>query len=148
MAGNASSNALPPHSEAQNKKQDKFPKAPAEPLGLVRSAGIVSTEADRKANPEASTTEQGAKLIPPYKATSLALVDRLTARDRAYGLLSGLTKSGPGWNYSEAWFTLARAHEESDQPDKAKEVLWWCVELEESMGVRGWDCVVPGGYVL
>lgn len=87
-------------------------------------------------------------LAPPYKASSVPLVDRLASRDRAYGLLSNLTKLGTGWNYSEAWFALARAHEESGQPDRAKEVLWWCVELEEGMGVREWDCVNTGGYVL
>lgn len=88
------------------------------------------------------------ELPAPYKAKSLPLVDRLAARDRAYGLLSGLTKLGSGWNYSDAWFALARAHEESGQPDKAKEALWWCVELEEGIGVREWGCVGAGGYVL
>lgn len=80
-------------------------------------------------------------LSPAYKATSLPLGDRLAARDRAYALLSGLTRLGTGWNYTEAWFALARAYEESEQPDKAKEVLWWCVELEEGMGVRPWACL-------
>jgi cargo-transport protein YPP1 len=78
-------------------------------------------------------------LEPPYKASSLPLIDRLAARDRAYGLLAGLTKLGSAWNYSDAWFALARAHEESGQPDKAKEVL----------GVRQWSSVSgAGGYVL
>lgn len=76
------------------------------------------------------------------------LLDKLAARDRAYGLLSGLTKLGSGWNYSEAWFALARAYEEGGQPDKAREVLWWCVELEEGRGVRSWLVVGSGGYVL
>lgn len=76
------------------------------------------------------------------------MLDRLAARDRAYGLLNGLTKLGMGWNYSEAWYTLARAYEECGQVDKAREVLWWCVELEEGKAVRWWDCVGAGGYVL
>ncbi|KAK8123639.1 hypothetical protein PG999_003557 [Apiospora kogelbergensis] len=88
------------------------------------------------------------ELPAPYKAVSLPLVDRLAARDRAYGLLTTLTKLGTGWNFSDAWFALARAHEESGQVDKAKEALWWCVELEEGMGVREWTCVGIGGYVL
>ncbi|KAK8076553.1 hypothetical protein PG994_003825 [Apiospora phragmitis] len=88
------------------------------------------------------------ELPVPYKAVSLPLVDRLAARDRAYGLLTTLTKLGTGWNFSDAWFALARAHEESGQVDKAKEALWWCVELEEGMGVREWTCVGIGGYVL
>jgi hypothetical protein len=81
------------------------------------------------------------------KEPSTALLDRLAARDRAYGLLSGLTKLGSGWNYSEAWFALARAYELGGQADKAREVLWWCVELEEGRAVRGWE-EVGGGYVL
>jgi hypothetical protein len=76
------------------------------------------------------------------------MLDRLAARDRAYGLLSGLTKLGTGWNYSEAWFALARVYEESGQVDKARDVLWWCVELEENRAVRDWRCAAAGGYVL
>ncbi|MCJ1380683.1 hypothetical protein MMC17_003791 [Xylographa soralifera] len=60
-------------------------------------------------------------------------LDRLAARDRAYGLLSSLTKLGTGWDNSEAWFALARAYEESGQVEKAKDVLWWVVELEEKL---------------
>ena len=89
------------------------------------------------------------KLPPPHKATSLPLVDRLAARDRAYGLLSGLVKLGTGWDRSEAWFALARAYEESGQVDKAKDALWWCVELEDHRGAREWACAGgAGGYVL
>ena len=69
-------------------------------------------------------------------------LSRLAARDRAYGLLSALTKSGTGWDSSEAWFALARAYEESGQVDKAKESLWWVVELEEGRGVRAWGNIV------
>lgn len=83
------------------------------------------------------------------KESSTALLDRLAARDRAYGLLSMLTKLGTGWNYSEAWFALARAYELGGQVDKAKEVLWWCVELEEGRAIRDWREVVgSSGYVL
>lgn len=69
------------------------------------------------------------------------LLPRLAARDRAYGLLSSLTKSGRGWDCAEAWFALARAYEEMGQLARAKEALWWVVELEEGKGVRGWECV-------
>lgn len=86
-------------------------------------------------------------LAPPHKATSLPLVDRLAARDRAYGLLSGLTRLGSGWDYSEAWFVMARAHEEGGEEERAKEALWWCVELEEGRGVRGWGDG-GGGYII
>lgn len=69
-------------------------------------------------------------------------LSRVAARDRAYGLLSALTKSGTGWDNSEAWFALARAYEEGGQVEKAKECLWWVVELEEGRGVRRWGNIV------
>lgn len=75
-------------------------------------------------------------------------LSRLAARDRAFGLLSTLTKLGAGWDYSEAWYALARAYEESEQTEKAKEVLWWCVELEDTHPVRNWKNVALGGLVL
>jgi len=75
-------------------------------------------------------------------------LSRLAARDRAFGLLSTLTKLGAGWDYSEAWYALARAYEESGQVEKAKEVLWWCVELEDTHPVRNWRSVASGGFVL
>jgi len=90
--------------------------------------------------------------IPPPKSTSTSnptpplpldlLLPRLAARDRAYGLLSALTKSGQGWDCSEAWFALARAYEESGEVERAKEALWWVVELEGGRPVRGWGCIV------
>lgn len=138
------------------RKPTEAPKLlPTEPLGLGAfktskrnplSFNPTSTPATLKSPTLAQ--HHDSQLAPPYKAASMPLVDRLAARDRAYGLLSNLTKLGSGWNYSEAWFALGRAHEESGQTDKAKEVLWWCVELEEGMGVREWDCVNGGGYVL
>jgi len=75
-------------------------------------------------------------------------LNRLAARDRAYQLLSTLTKLGSGWDYSEAWYALARTHEEGGQIEKAKEVLWWCVELEDTRPLREWHSVGAGGYVL
>ncbi len=72
------------------------------------------------------------------------LLSRLAARDRAYGLLSALTKSGHGWDSSEAWMALARAYELGGQVDQAKEALWWVVELEDGRGIREWGVV--GGW--
>jgi cargo-transport protein YPP1 len=145
---------------------------PTEPMGLrknstiqpqpspatalpVRPGLLTDVSAGKGAGRGTGTGESNAALqqepplAPPYKAKSLPLIDRLAARDRAYGLLTGLTKLGSGWNYSDAWFALARAHEESGQLDKAKEALWWCVELEEATGIREWTAVSgAGGYVL
>lgn len=72
------------------------------------------------------------------------LLSRLAARDRAYGLLSALTKSGHGWDSSEAWMALARAYELGGQVERAKEALWWVVELEDGRGIREWGVV--GGW--
>jgi tetratricopeptide (TPR) repeat protein len=75
-------------------------------------------------------------------------LNRLAARDRAYGLLSNLTKLGTGWDDSEAWFALARATELSGQVEKSKEILWWCVELEDRRPIRSWRSVTAGSYIL
>ena len=136
-------------------KLDNYPLLPTQPLGLgtgskpsktTESSKSPFLDGGREKAPAESTLVT--ELPPPHKATSRPPLDRLAARDRAYMLLSGLTKLGSGWNYSEAWFALARAYEESGQPDKARDALWWCVELEDARGARDWSCVGTGGYVL
>ncbi|CAK7218719.1 hypothetical protein SBRCBS47491_003605 [Sporothrix bragantina] len=142
------------------------PALPNEPLGLSTAVAAQDPKERRKQLAAAATSAATAataagesttaagrpksdtELPPPYKASSLPPIDRLAARDRAFTLLSSLTKLGTAWNNSEAWFALARAHEESGQADKAKEVLWWCVELEESAAARPWSAITAGGYVL
>jgi tetratricopeptide (TPR) repeat protein len=79
---------------------------------------------------------------------SPAELNRLAARERAYILLKNLSRSGAGWDDSEAWYALARAHELSREIGKAKSALWWVVELEECRPVRDWREVSPGGYTL
>ncbi|CAG8981845.1 hypothetical protein HYALB_00013654 [Hymenoscyphus albidus] len=126
------------------KQSSILPNAPIGPLGLP-SVKPVSKATDFQAS---TSTPDSPNSVSGSRETSAMFLDRLAARDRAYGLLSGLTKLGSGWNYSEAWFALARAYEEGGQPDKAREVLWWCVDLEEGRGVRGWQAIGSGGYVL
>lgn len=128
---------------------------PDTPLGLasdLSTAEAPSGEGDEKEATKAvgsgSDSQDEDGLPAPYKAFHLPLIDRLAARDRAFALLSGLTRLGAGWDYSDAWFALARAHEESGQIEKAREVLWWCVELEEAMGVRDWRSLAAGGYII
>jgi hypothetical protein len=75
-------------------------------------------------------------------------LNRLAARDRAYMLLSTLTRLGTGWDNSEAWYTLARSYELSKQVGKAKQALWWVVELEENRPMRPWREVGAGGFTL
>jgi len=124
-----------------------LPAIPHGPLGLP---SVKPTSTANKSSQEVAGTPSSLSsgLHPSYKESSTSLLDRLAARDRAYGLLTALTKLGSGWSYSEAWFALARAYEEGGQPDKAREVLWWCVELEEGRGVRDWSVIGGGGYVL
>ncbi|KAF9890955.1 hypothetical protein FE257_005212 [Aspergillus nanangensis] len=76
------------------------------------------------------------------------LLNRIAARDRAYGLLSALTKRGSSWDSTEAWYALSRAYEAEGQVDKLKEVLWWCIELEDRRPIRHWSNIGSGVYVL
>ncbi|GIJ85540.1 hypothetical protein Asppvi_004399 [Aspergillus pseudoviridinutans] len=76
------------------------------------------------------------------------LLNRIAARDRAFTLLSALTKRGTAWDNSEAWYALSRAHEASGDIEKLKEVLWWCVELEDRRPIRHWSNIGSGLYVL
>ena len=62
--------------------------------------------------------------------------------------MTALTKLGSGWDNSEAWFALARAQELGGEVDKAKTILWWCIELEDTRPIRHWRNVGSGGYVL
>ena len=88
-------------------------------------------------NPSAQTGDDEAKLL-----------NRLAARERAYGLMSALTKLGSSWDNSDAWYTLGRAYEAGGQVEKLKEVLWWCIELEDRRPVRHWSNIGSGLYVL
>ena len=113
---------------------EKSPRPPRTPVAL----GLPSTtESNHSPPPTVRRT------LSSHSKTPEAL-NRLAARDRAYGLLSSLTKLGTGWDNSEAWFALARAYEEGGQLDRAKEVLWWVVELEEKRPIRGWECLGQG----
>ncbi len=157
--------AKPGHVVSQSPKRkpaNVIPELPSEPLGLVKTkpkksqadptiskaTGPFTNMGDLRDKLLATQSNTLTELPAPHQATSLPLLDRLAARDRAYMLLSGLTKLGSGWNHSEAWFALARAYEESGQPEKARDALWWCVELEDALGARGWGCVSSRGYVL
>lgn len=80
-------------------------------------------------------------LSSPTHTPSPETLTRLAARDRAYHLLSSVTKSQDGWDDSEAWSLLARACEASGQVDRQRDCLWFCVELEDGRAVRGWDVV-------
>ncbi|RMJ28384.1 filamentation protein Rhf1 [Aspergillus sp. HF37] len=102
------------------------------------SAGSRDDSSKRQSNPEpAPSSEEEPKFL-----------NRLAARERAYGLLSALTKRGSSWDNSEAWFALSRAYEAGDQTKKLREVLWWCIELEDRRPIRHWSNIGSGLYVL
>lgn len=115
-------------------------RADDEALLPPKSKPVLDTLPDLDAK-DASAEAQEAEALDQEERSrpSPLLLSRLAARDRAYGLLSMLTKSGRGWDDSEAWFALARSHEQSGLVDKAKEALWWVVELEEGRPVRHWS---------
>lgn len=112
-----------------------------------KSAKAVSMDELKKKSESAKTPQ------PTEPSTSAHDVDpkhlhRLAARDRAYGLLSALTKVGSSWDNSEAWYALSRAYEAGEQVEKLKDVLWWCIELEDRRPIRHWSNIGSGLYVL
>ncbi|KAI9679056.1 MAG: hypothetical protein M1829_001726 [Trizodia sp. TS-e1964] len=78
---------------------------------------------------------------PLDKENSITL---LATRARANYLLSSLTKLGSGWDDSEAWFTLARAHEDSGQLEMAMDGFRRCVDLEDTKPIRKWNSATRG----
>jgi hypothetical protein len=125
-----------------------IPLEPVDPVTATNS----SSSASQPSVPESATGSKTQHLTSHTPSVENQLsppeLNRLAARDRAFGLLSTLTKLGVGWDYSEAWYALARAYEESGQVEKTKEVLWWCVELEDTRPVRSWKNITTGGLVL
>jgi tetratricopeptide (TPR) repeat protein len=126
-----------------------IPLEPTKQTGVVTPVSQPSLPSVQKDTQPNTKTQHLTSHIPSAEnQLSPPELNRLAARDRAFGLLSTLTKLGSGWDYSEAWYALARAYEESGQIDKTKEVLWWCVELEDTRPVRSWRDVAKGGFVL
>ena len=124
-SGTAPSSVAVTSAPSQSSSTSRLPET-------VPASGAVPTHASASSNKDPAPAE----------------LNRLAARERAYMLLSGLTRLGTGWDDSEAWLELARAHELSGQVGKAKEALWWVVELEETRPVRGWREVAVGGLAL
>ncbi|OJJ48870.1 hypothetical protein ASPZODRAFT_139827 [Penicilliopsis zonata CBS 506.65] len=132
--------------------EQKIPSEPAHStLEFDLSALSLLSEHNKSAHlgEKAATDAQGGILsLPVSSDDEPKYLNRLAARDRAYALLSALTKLGSSWDNSEAWFALARAYEASGQVEKLKEVLWWCVELEDRRPLRHWSNIGSNVYVL
>lgn len=143
----------------EEKMPAEEPLAPAHPPPTM-SGSLINEAKPSLTRPNTASTEPSRRpsLVTDHKPEVIrpnskleatpAELNRLAARDRAYGLLSNLTKLGSGWDNSEAWYALARAHELSREVDKAKKALWWVVELEDNRPLRPWRKVAPGGYTL
>jgi len=115
----------------------------SQPVPTVTSTSAQQpVELQQPARPSHLEQQQTGRQIDPTPAD----LNLLAARDRAYMLLSTLTKLGEGWDNADAWFVLARAYELSGQLDKSRECLWWVVQLEDTRPIRHWRCV-RGGIV-
>ncbi|OCL05930.1 TPR-like protein [Glonium stellatum] len=125
-----------------------IPPEPPQVTGVSSTLSTPSSTLLSTAQADAKKLYLASSAPSAENQTSPPELNRLAARDRAHGLLSSLTKLGSGWDYSEAWFALARSYEECGQVEKAKEVLWWCVELEDTHPARKWGSVGVGGFVL
>ncbi|EED18194.1 filamentation protein (Rhf1), putative [Talaromyces stipitatus ATCC 10500] len=137
--------------------EEKIPLEPVEPRldsDIVDSSTDVSTSLNCNSEilPDKAVTRTSQESKPTPKTSNNSdepeYLSRLAARDRAYGLVSMLTKTGAAWDNSEAWYTLSRAYEAGSQIEKAKEILWWCIELEDRKPIRHWWNLGAGGYVL
>jgi tetratricopeptide (TPR) repeat protein len=142
--------------------EEKIPLEPVDPRidsdivdpltgGCTTLNGIPETSTQANGVAKISQSSNAESNSPPQASSSSAepeYISRLAARDRAYGLISMLTKTGTSWDNSEAWFTLSRAYEAGLQIEKAREILWWCIELEDRKPIRHWWNLGAGGYVL
>ncbi|CAG8783137.1 12110_t:CDS:2, partial [Dentiscutata erythropus] len=55
--------------------------------------------------------------------------------DIAEGLLESVTK-GSGWDCAEAWLYLGKICQNTNRVKRAKDCLWYALDLEESSPVR------------
>ena len=115
-------------------------------LGSLPSlAGSIASPSQPSANGEdnpPAPTSSGKYTHDPSPET----ISAISARDRAYMLLSQMTDSGRGWDSSEAWSAMARCWELSGEEEKAIEASWRVVELEETRGVRSWQEALGGPW--
>ncbi|KAL4883306.1 hypothetical protein BJY04DRAFT_226717 [Aspergillus karnatakaensis] len=132
----------------------KLPLQPPEP-GVETNLSTLTPPSTKKLNEDKRLSRSGVSDVAKPKNDNTTtedeepkLINRIAARERAYRLLSALTKRGTSWDNSEAWFALSRAYEAVGQTQKLKEVLWWCIELEDRRPIRHWSNIGSGPYVL
>ncbi|KAF9271885.1 hypothetical protein BGZ74_005573, partial [Mortierella antarctica] len=57
--------------------------------------------------------------------------------EMAESMLDATTRS-QGWDNAEAWFCLGKVFEDTSRLARAKECLWYALDLEASRPVRGY----------
>ncbi|KAF9926655.1 hypothetical protein FBU30_003799 [Linnemannia zychae] len=87
----------------------------------------------------ASVSFSKALALAPYHAACLTRVGQsyleAGSLDMAESVLETTTKA-QGWNSAEAWFYLGKVFEASDRLVRAKECLWYALDLEQSRPIR------------
>ncbi|KAF9194555.1 hypothetical protein BGZ51_009118 [Haplosporangium sp. Z 767] len=94
----------------------------------------------------ASVSYSKALALEPFHPGCLARVGRsyldAGSLEMAESLLETATKS-QGWNSAEAWFYLGKVFEASERLTRAKECLWYALELEQSGPIRDFSEALP-----
>ncbi|KAK5799043.1 hypothetical protein F5H01DRAFT_115541 [Linnemannia elongata] len=107
-------------------------------LGLLYAA-----QEDRET---ASVSFSKALALDPYHSACLARVGRsyldAGSLEMAEGILESTTKS-LGWDNAEAWFYLGKVFEATNRLTRAKECLWYALDLETSRPVRSFTEALP-----
>ncbi|KAF9549135.1 hypothetical protein EC957_004774 [Mortierella hygrophila] len=94
----------------------------------------------------ASVSFSKALALEPYHPACLARVGRsyldAGSFEMAEGILESTTKS-LGWDNAEAWFYLGKVFEATDRLTRAKECLWYALDLETSRPARSFTKALP-----
>ncbi|KAF9583231.1 hypothetical protein BGW38_009971 [Lunasporangiospora selenospora] len=94
----------------------------------------------------ASVSYSKALALAPYHTACLTRVGRAYLEagslEMAENALETTTKS-QGWRSAEAWLYLGKVYEASDRLQRAKECLWYALDLEQSRPIREFADAVP-----
>ncbi|KAI8605462.1 hypothetical protein EDD21DRAFT_363470 [Dissophora ornata] len=94
----------------------------------------------------ASVSYSKALALAPYHTACLTIVGRsyleAGSLEMAESILESTTKS-QGWSSAEAWFYLGKVFEASDRLKRAKECLWYALNLEQSRPIREFTDALP-----
>ncbi|KAG0030311.1 hypothetical protein BGZ82_007495 [Podila clonocystis] len=87
-----------------------------------------------------------ATVLEPYHPASLTRIGKnyieAGSLEMAESILDAATRSH-GWDNAEAWFCLGKVFENTNRLARAKECLWYALDLEASRPVRGYLEALP-----